>query len=61
MGYDIYTPTAEEVNARIGRFKELRPMSTADDLAWVPQKAWGGFFRSDYQGRHSRGHSEPLR
>lgn len=33
MGYEIYTPTAEEVDERIGRFKDLTPMSTTDDLA----------------------------
>ena len=32
MGYEIYTPTAEEVDARIGRFNELKPMSTTDEI-----------------------------
>jgi quercetin dioxygenase-like cupin family protein len=40
----IYTPTAEELDARIGRFDELRPMSTASDLEWVPTEAWEIFF-----------------
>ncbi len=44
MGYEIYTPTAEEVDERIGRFKDLTPMSTTDDLAWVPRDAWEIFF-----------------
>jgi mannose-6-phosphate isomerase-like protein (cupin superfamily) len=39
MTQSIYIPTGEELAARIGRFAELRPMSTASDLAWVPQAA----------------------
>ncbi|MBC94317.1 MAG: hypothetical protein CMM38_11855 [Rhodospirillaceae bacterium] len=44
MSREIYTPSAEELDKRIGRFKDLKPMSTADDLSWVPQKAWEVFF-----------------
>ena len=44
MATEIYTPTAEELDKRIGRFKDLKPMSTTDDLSWVPQKAWEVFF-----------------
>ena len=44
MPTEIFTPTAEELDARIGRFDELTPMSTTDDLAWVPQDAWDVFF-----------------
>jgi mannose-6-phosphate isomerase-like protein (cupin superfamily) len=39
MTQPIYIPTREELAARIGRFAELQPMSTATDLAWVPQAA----------------------
>jgi quercetin dioxygenase-like cupin family protein len=39
MSTIIYTPTREELEARIGRFERLQPMSTAKDLAWVPQAA----------------------
>ena len=35
----IYTPSAEEVAARVGRFSALKPMSVAKDLAWVGQEA----------------------
>jgi quercetin dioxygenase-like cupin family protein len=44
MANEIYTPTAEEVDARIGRFKDLTPMSTTGDLDWVPREAWEIFF-----------------
>ena len=30
MPTEIFTPTAEELDARIGRFDELKPMSTTD-------------------------------
>ena len=33
MTNQIYTPSAEELDSRIGRFEDLRNMSTADDLA----------------------------
>lgn len=35
----IKTPTIEEVQARVARYADLQPMSTAADLAWVPQEA----------------------
>jgi len=44
MANQIYTPTADELDARIGRFDELRPMSTTTDLDWVPREAWEIFF-----------------
>jgi len=44
MPTKIFTPTAEEMDARIARYNELEPMSTTDDLAWVPQDAWEIFF-----------------
>ena len=44
MSREIYTPSAEELDKRIGIFKDLKPMSTTDDLSWVPQKAWEVFF-----------------
>ena len=44
MGTEIYTPTAEQLDARIARFDQLTPMSTTDDLAWVPREAWEIFF-----------------
>lgn len=40
----IYTPTKEEIDSRIGRFKDLQPMSTAGDLGWVGQDAMDVFF-----------------
>lgn len=39
MTTQIYTPTKEELDKRVGRFSELQPMSTANDLAWVGQDA----------------------
>jgi quercetin dioxygenase-like cupin family protein len=44
MATKIYTPSAKEMDSRIARFAELEPMSTTDDLAWVPQDAWEIFF-----------------
>ena len=37
MATKIYTPTKEEIEARVSRFSKLEPMSTANDLAWVGQ------------------------
>jgi quercetin dioxygenase-like cupin family protein len=39
MTIAITTPTATEVDARIGRYDALEPMSTSKDLHWVPQGA----------------------
>jgi quercetin dioxygenase-like cupin family protein len=39
MTTEINTPTQDELAKRIGRFANLEPMSTAKDLAWVPQGA----------------------
>ena len=44
MSTQISTPTAKEFDARIARFDQLAPMSTTDDLAWVPREAWEIFF-----------------
>ena len=44
MSNEIYTPTKEEINSRIGRFSDLKQMSTADDLAWVGQEAMDLFY-----------------
>ena len=44
MGSKINTPSADELDARIGRFDQLSPMSTADDLAWVGQEAMDLFY-----------------
>ena len=44
MGNAIYTPTKEEIEARVSRFSELKPMSTADDLAWVGLDAMDVFY-----------------
>jgi len=44
MANDIYTPSAEELDSRIGRFEDLRNMSTAEDLEWVGQEAMDVFF-----------------
>ena len=35
----IHIPTAEQLGARVARYADLRPMSVATDLAWVPQGA----------------------
>jgi quercetin dioxygenase-like cupin family protein len=39
MNQVIYTPGAEDVAARVGRFSALEPMSVAKDMAWVGQEA----------------------
>jgi quercetin dioxygenase-like cupin family protein len=39
MTNHIYTPTKEQMDARLARFAALQPMTTANDLAWVPQGA----------------------
>ncbi len=39
MTNPIYTPTKEQIEARLARFSALQPMTTANDLAWVPQGA----------------------
>lgn len=39
MASHIYTPTKDEIEARLGRYSELAPMTTASDLAWMPQGA----------------------
>ena len=44
MAAEIYTPTKEEIEARVSRFSELQPMSTASDLAWVGQEAMDVFY-----------------
>jgi quercetin dioxygenase-like cupin family protein len=44
MPNEIYTPTEEELDKRISRFSELKPMSTVDDLAWVGQEAMDVFY-----------------
>ena len=44
MSNEIYTPTKEEIDSRIGRFSNLKQMSTADDLAWVGQEAMDLFY-----------------
>lgn len=35
----IFTPTKEEVEARIARYNQLQPTSISQDLSWVPQDA----------------------
>ena len=40
----IYTPTKEEVAARVSRYERLQPMSTAEELSWVGQDAMDVFF-----------------
>ncbi|MBL8380815.1 MAG: cupin domain-containing protein [Burkholderiales bacterium] len=39
MTHHIHTPSREEMDARLARFAALQPMTTAKDLAWVPQGA----------------------
>lgn len=37
---EIHTPTREELDRRVSRFAQLKPMSTATkDLAWIPLEA----------------------
>ena len=40
----IHTPAKEEMDARLARFSALAPMTTAEDLAWVPQGAMDVIF-----------------
>ena len=44
MPNEIYTPTKEEIEARVSRFSELKPMSVADELDWVGQDAMDLFY-----------------
>ena len=44
MANKIYTPTKEEIQSRISRYKDLKAMSTAGDLDWVGQDAMDLFF-----------------
>ena len=44
MAQEIYTPTREELEKRIGRYADLKAMSTAGDLGWVGQGAMDVFF-----------------
>ncbi|MGY9003802.1 MAG: cupin domain-containing protein [Rhodospirillales bacterium] len=44
MSNEIYTPTKEEIESRISRFSELKPMSVADELDWVGQDAMDLFY-----------------
>ena len=39
MSNPIRTPSKEQMDARLARFAALQPMTTAGDLAWVPQGA----------------------
>ena len=39
--------TAEEIQSRVARFGDLKPMSTAKDLDWVPQDAMDVIFARD--------------
>lgn len=39
MTHHIHTPSKQEMDARLARYDALQPMSTAADLAWVPQGA----------------------
>lgn len=44
MSAEIYTPTGEEIDQRIGRYEKLEPMSTAKDLEWINQEAMDVIF-----------------
>ena len=44
MTNHIYTPSAEELDSRIGRFEDLQNMSTAKELEWVGLEAMDVFF-----------------
>ena len=44
MSTQIRNLSKEELDARIARYDKLQPMSTARDLAWVPQAAWDIIF-----------------
>lgn len=39
--------TAEEIQSRVARFTDLKPMSTAAELDWVPQDAMDVIFARD--------------
>ena len=39
--------TADEIRSRVARFEDLKPMSTAETLAWVPQDAIDVIFARD--------------
>ena len=39
--------TAEEIQSRVARFGDLKPMSTAMELDWVPQDAMDVIFARD--------------
>ena len=39
--------TAEEIRGRVARFGDLKPMSTSQDLDWVPQDAMDVIFARD--------------
>ena len=39
MSNGIYIPTADELAKRISRYDALQPMSTSNDLDWMPQGA----------------------
>ena len=44
MTNEIYTPSREELNSRIGRYDDLQAMSTEGELGWVGQDAMDVFF-----------------
>ncbi len=44
MAHEIYTPTREEIESRVGRYRDLQAMSTASDLGWVGQEAMDVFY-----------------
>ena len=44
MANQIYTPSKEELESRIGRYADLQAMSTEGDLGWVGQEAMDVFF-----------------
>ena len=39
--------TSAEIRSRVARFEDLKPMSTAEDLDWVPQDAMDVIFSRD--------------
>lgn len=44
MSQEIYTPSKDELESRVSRFSDLKPMSTAEDLAWVGRDAMDVFY-----------------
>src|SRR3546814_15267233 len=66
MSTRIYTPSESELDSRIGRFPDLQPMSTADELAHIDLKVMDIFFSRKImpvileQTKNLFGHTAPI-